>query len=1394
MYEANCTVVLVKDLLRCGVALIDISDGNSAYCFFDRKSLVTPVSDKERLSVRVRKGDTMKINAWLLDENAKIPYLASTIWMPGIRVSSSLMDSILTLPDMRHMEKFHNLSREMAWQLDERKKDVDVRGGEDKLARVEHHHVSRSKPGRYEELERPGLGLELDPIPQPDQMKPFARGRGKQMAIGRNVFIDSDEEEKNNQERGRGRGRTRGRGRAMAIGRNVFVDDSARGVARGARGGARTRAPRGYGLGKSTYSRKRKLEKISKMYSDRIHRGDTPEEVDPGEEELEDISSDDDGDSGARSEINPPATTSRISYPEKYIGGGGNKVPEELLVTVMEYPCKTLMGVLQGPQNTNILFHINQVWVNHSSAGFCPFREIYPTTDLFKHFYIGKVVKCFARAVRDCSKVSLQATAVWIEGDPPQESLERAETEALLPELDFHLRAYLSSSYWQLSTPPEFQKGHPAVIQEYISHEMGLARLKRGDKGVVLFHLDHIWHLNSGQWGLYKDVQKYPLSSHHLPIGTNVMVAWRKLSCSQNSRLRYQATAMWHQDECQGMVEGSLPSPYVDMYVGHVDNNTELVKSLDVYHDNIKRLCDFQLRSINPVPAILNLLPEDWSATVCKIVDADYGIIKITHRKDEDMSGAAGLNVRRMFAIFHVEDVYNISGDPFRSPGFSPLGDLLNYPVDLTARSIVDEVSGPGVLNTIAKQIILPAQFAHVACPVLQAVSVFMKPQQNLEVNTGSAPVPTFLRKCPESFHKVSSKHPSTAFYLNIVLQMKLDVKALNFFSTVTANKLQNEINNGLAMAFFNKTKKNITVDKQDQMKLLKEMSILDPNHKERLIYGSFKPFHYPPVPHAFLAPVIQATPCYIQLLCREGLAARSGIVRFNLPNGMTTYSFFDTSSYKFSLQREARVADMAELMQVCSNENFMFTGMLINPGSQIPYACTSLWKVSKWTKEPECALRQMDSRFVQKYGRVTSQIVEEWTSAESPKESHPALPSKTLVAPQYPGMSSVQMSSSVQPKMSVTLPTPVPIVLPDPIVRPPPRQVWATEEKIINRIGRVTSIIDGNYGLAVVKYRPSEEVNEIHTAIVLFDTCDLWLSADLGQPQVASNLGVSISDVMTERDHVKLNAIMVPESDNQKNIRYIATSLITDTDKMEIRRRNIPEMAPIENLDQIHPEKINNFYAVVSAICQNIPGEPEDEVKDVSSDEAEIDEMVRTKALAEEILRAAGQAKASRSEERLHGGKSSKIQPVKFKIASSGLKMNSSQPKREFLDEDFLSTAAHLKSFVSLDAFEAEREKKKLAKKNECLQTRRKMGYSREAREILLEEMKLRNQLLWNCDVCHVTMGKEAMDAHIKNNMHWDNIEDRYSKALDSIEPPNARDRKEALYLMEMGNKINVN
>ena len=43
-----------------------------------------------------------------------------------------------------------------------------------------------------------------------------------------------------------------------------------------------------------------------------------------------------------------------------------------------------------------------------------------------------------------------------------------------------------------------------------------------------------------------------------------------------------------------------------------------------------------------------------------------------------------------------------------------------------------------------------------------------------------------------------------------------------------------------------------------------------------------------------------------------------------------------------------------------------------------------------------------------------------------------------------------------------------------------------------------------------------------------------------------------------------------------------------------------MPETEPLENLDQIHPSKINNFYAVVAAVCHGIPGDAEEEYRGV--------------------------------------------------------------------------------------------------------------------------------------------------------------------------------------------------
>ena len=95
--------------------------------------------------------------------------------------------------------------------------------------------------------------------------------------------------------------------------------------------------------------------------------------------------------------------------------------------------------------------------------------------------------------------------------------------------------------------------------------------------------------------------------------------------------------------------------------------------------------------------------------------------------------------------------------------------------------------------------------------------------------------------------------------------------------------------------------------------------------------------------------------------------------------------------------------------------------------------------------------------------------------------------------------------------------------------------------------------------------------------------------------------------------------------------------------------------------------------------------------------------------------------------------------------------------------------TFARSGSSLSLDAAEAAKEKKRLAKANECLQRRRKLGYDRAEREALLLELKLKNQLLWRCRECNITCGKAGMEKHVVSKTHWDKVLDNYKKLLET-------------------------
>ena len=177
-----------------------------------------------------------------------------------------------------------------------------------------------------------------------------------------------------------------------------------------------------------------------------------------------------------------PKTKSRITRsrsPAVVSGTSGMRV------LVLTYENEEV-GILSGQKDTKILFHINQVWIKHPSAGYCPFAEIYPTGDLSKHFYPGREVSCHIRDIPKTRDVKGQAESVWLHGFPPDDSLFR--NRELAAELNFHLAQYQSGKFGKLEMVLSVDK-HSSLegtVQEYITHEMGLIRLVGKDGGVVL--------------------------------------------------------------------------------------------------------------------------------------------------------------------------------------------------------------------------------------------------------------------------------------------------------------------------------------------------------------------------------------------------------------------------------------------------------------------------------------------------------------------------------------------------------------------------------------------------------------------------------------------------------------------------------------------------------------------------------------------------------------------------------------------------------------------------------------------------------------------------------------------------------------------------------------------
>ena len=117
-----------------------------------------------------------------------------------------------------------------------------------------------------------------------------------------------------------------------------------------------------------------------------------------------------------------------------------------------------------------------------------------------------------------------------------------------------------------------------------------------------------------------------------------------------------------------------------------------LVSDINRTWDTFKRLSKFEMKSVWPVAAILNLLPDMWQAKIVKMVDQENGVICIQHKMGLNMTDDRELEVTKIYCIFHLDDVFSVMGDKYRTgPDTNSIAPLLNTSVDLTARYIVPD-------------------------------------------------------------------------------------------------------------------------------------------------------------------------------------------------------------------------------------------------------------------------------------------------------------------------------------------------------------------------------------------------------------------------------------------------------------------------------------------------------------------------------------------------------------------------------------------------------------------------------------------------------------------------------------------------------------------------------
>ena len=258
---------------------------------------------------------------------------------------------------------------------------------------------------------------------------------------------------------------------------------------------------------------------------------------------------------------------------------------------------------------------------------------------------------------------------------------------------------------------------------------------------------------------------------------------------------------------------------------------------------------------------MLNGLPDGWGAEIVASLDDQFGIIKISSTRDRELAP----DVAIIYALFHIEDVYDMAGVPALLNPNIKMSKLIHCHVNLTARSICKE-SEPKNIFSVQRRLLREDRGA---VPLLQAVVVCLKVSSSSSVNTSSIPKPSTIRDSPRSFGDLSSQH-----YLNPILFAKLDMKLKAFLNI--PNKMELPYKSIL---------KSVTYGKTQERSMVQDLKQLDTNNSSQFVYGQPPELGPGPPSDLSLPRILTSQPVspvylhrWVALSCSNFIGTQSGI------------------------------------------------------------------------------------------------------------------------------------------------------------------------------------------------------------------------------------------------------------------------------------------------------------------------------------------------------------------------------------------------------------------------------------------------------------------------------------------------------------------------------------